>query len=41
MRAVAEHDVEQDHRRLRIGGLLCDALVAQTDDRSSDAACRA
>ena len=29
MRAVAEHDVEQDHRHLRIGGLLQDPLAAQ------------
>ena len=35
--AVAEHDVEQDHRRLRVARLLRDALVAQGDGRSSDA----
>src|SRR5208337_2406132 len=29
MRAVAQHDVEKDDRRLRIGRLLGDALVSQ------------
>ena len=41
MRAVAEHDVEQDHRDRRVGGLLAPCARCAADGRSSGAGGRA